>query len=73
MINFQFPICTHLSQIMCFCLAIRYFMYDMFFSSSYFVSQNVKKSNPGIAFTDVGKVLGDRWNKMSGTAILGKP
>ncbi|MFZ8518398.1 hypothetical protein ACO1MH_15060, partial [Staphylococcus aureus] len=24
-----------------------------------------KKSNPGIAFTDVGRVLGDRWNKMS--------
>lgn len=35
----------------------------MFFSQT--ERENVKKSNPGIAFTDVGKVLGDRWNKMS--------
>lgn len=28
--------------------------------------QNVKKTNPGISFTDVGKVLGERWNKMTG-------
>ncbi|KAL8528300.1 hypothetical protein ACS0TY_005925 [Phlomoides rotata] len=27
--------------------------------------ENVKKSNPGISFTDVGKVLGERWNKMT--------
>ncbi|KAL0431696.1 UNVERIFIED_CONTAM: FACT complex subunit SSRP1 [Sesamum radiatum] len=27
--------------------------------------ENVKKSNPGISFTEVGKVLGERWNKMT--------
>lgn len=35
----------------------------MFFSQA--ERENVKKSNPGIAFTEVGKVLGERWNKMS--------
>nr|Q39601.1 RecName: Full=FACT complex subunit SSRP1; AltName: Full=Facilitates chromatin transcription complex subunit SSRP1; AltName: Full=Recombination signal sequence recognition protein 1 [Catharanthus roseus]CAA82251.1 HMG protein [Catharanthus roseus] len=33
----------------------------MFFSQT--ERENVKKDNPGIAFTDVGKVLGDRCNK----------
>lgn len=28
--------------------------------------QNVKKSNPGIQFKDIGRVLGERWNKMTG-------
>lgn len=28
--------------------------------------QNIKKSNPGISFTELGRVLGDKWNKMSG-------
>ncbi|XP_031287257.1 FACT complex subunit SSRP1 [Pistacia vera] len=27
--------------------------------------ENIKKSNPGIAFTDVGRVLGDKWKKMT--------
>lgn len=27
--------------------------------------ENIRKSNPGIAFTDVGRVLGERWKKMS--------
>ncbi|EOY03380.1 hypothetical protein QUC31_017753 [Theobroma cacao] len=35
----------------------------MFFSQM--ERENVKKSNPGIAFTEVGKVLGDKWKKMS--------
>ncbi|XP_019161740.1 PREDICTED: FACT complex subunit SSRP1-like [Ipomoea nil] len=35
----------------------------MFFSNN--ERENVKKTNPGIAFTEVGKVLGDKWNKMS--------
>ncbi|XP_062006937.1 FACT complex subunit SSRP1 isoform X2 [Rosa rugosa] len=35
----------------------------MFFSQM--ERENVKKTNPGIAFTDVGRVLGDKWNKMS--------
>ncbi|KAL6956712.1 FACT complex subunit ssrp1 [Sarracenia purpurea var. burkii] len=35
----------------------------MFFSQS--ERENIKKSNPGIAFTDVGRVLGDKWKKMS--------
>ncbi|VVA20157.1 PREDICTED: FACT complex subunit [Prunus dulcis] len=35
----------------------------MFFSQM--ERENVKKSNPGIAFTDVGRVLGDKWKKMS--------
>lgn len=35
----------------------------MFFSQS--EREAVKKSNPGIPFTEVGKVLGERWNKMS--------
>ncbi|KAK2966932.1 hypothetical protein RJ640_002117 [Escallonia rubra] len=34
-----------------------------FFSQS--ERENVKKSNPDIKFTEVGKVLGERWNKMS--------
>lgn len=28
--------------------------------------QNIKKSTPGIAFTEVGRVLGDKWKKMTG-------
>lgn len=35
----------------------------MFFSQS--ERENVKKSHPGIPFTEVGKVLGERWNKLS--------
>ncbi|KAA8515128.1 hypothetical protein F0562_018307 [Nyssa sinensis] len=27
--------------------------------------QNIKKSNPGIQFTEVGRVLGEKWKKMS--------
>ncbi|KAH7651977.1 structure-specific recognition protein 1 [Dioscorea alata] len=35
----------------------------MFFSNS--ERENIKKSNPGLSFTDVGRALGDRWKKMS--------
>ncbi|CAH9118603.1 unnamed protein product [Cuscuta epithymum] len=35
----------------------------MFFSQS--ERENVKKSNPGIPFTEMGRVLGDKWNKLS--------
>ncbi|KAF4350909.1 hypothetical protein CsatB_021651 [Cannabis sativa] len=35
----------------------------MFFSQM--ERENVKKTNPGISFTEVGRVLGDKWNKMS--------
>ncbi|KAM7506705.1 hypothetical protein LguiA_017158 [Lonicera macranthoides] len=35
----------------------------MFFSQT--ERENVKKSHPGIAFSEVGKVLGERWNKMT--------
>ncbi|CAI9752684.1 unnamed protein product [Fraxinus pennsylvanica] len=35
----------------------------MFFSQA--ERENVKKSNPGISFTEVGKVLGERWNKLT--------
>ncbi|GLU01947.1 hypothetical protein SLE2022_192220 [Rubroshorea leprosula] len=35
----------------------------MFFSQM--ERENVKKTNPGISFTDVGKALGERWKKMS--------
>ncbi|XP_044468875.1 FACT complex subunit SSRP1-like [Mangifera indica] len=35
----------------------------MFFSQM--ERENIKKSNPGIAFTDVGRVLGDKWKKMT--------
>ncbi|XP_057768691.1 FACT complex subunit SSRP1 isoform X2 [Salvia miltiorrhiza] len=28
--------------------------------------ENLKKTHPGISFTEVGKVLGERWNKMTG-------
>ncbi|KAG6396023.1 hypothetical protein SASPL_142161 [Salvia splendens] len=35
----------------------------MFFSQA--EREDVKKTNPGIAFTEVGKVLGERWNKMT--------
>ncbi|KAL8106614.1 hypothetical protein AgCh_023395 [Apium graveolens] len=36
----------------------------MFFSKA--ERENVKKTNPGISFTDTGRVLGERWNKISG-------
>ncbi|KAF3444756.1 hypothetical protein FNV43_RR14449 [Rhamnella rubrinervis] len=35
----------------------------MFFSQM--ERENVKKSNPGIAFTEVGRALGEKWKKMS--------
>ncbi|KAI4351361.1 hypothetical protein L6164_005734 [Bauhinia variegata] len=35
----------------------------MFFSQM--ERENVKKTNPGISFTEVGKVLGEKWKKMS--------
>ncbi|CAK9322642.1 unnamed protein product [Citrullus colocynthis] len=35
----------------------------MFFSKM--ERENIKKSNPGISFTELGRVLGDKWNKMS--------
>ncbi|XP_073044972.1 FACT complex subunit SSRP1 isoform X1 [Primulina eburnea] len=35
----------------------------MFFSQT--ERENVKKNNPGISFTEVGKELGDRWNKLT--------
>ncbi|KAL2552332.1 FACT complex subunit SSRP1 [Forsythia ovata] len=35
----------------------------MFFSQA--ERENVRKTNPGISFTEVGKVLGERWNKMT--------
>ncbi|KAM1600925.1 uncharacterized protein LOC126610219 isoform X1 [Malus sylvestris] len=35
----------------------------MFFSNM--ERDNVKRENPGIAFTDVGRVLGEKWRKMS--------
>ncbi|KAF6173460.1 hypothetical protein GIB67_027155 [Kingdonia uniflora] len=35
----------------------------MFFSQS--ERENVKKSNPGITFTDVGRVLGERWRQLT--------
>ncbi|KAG2710268.1 hypothetical protein I3760_04G019000 [Carya illinoinensis] len=35
----------------------------MFFSQM--ERENVKKSNPGIQFTEVGRVLGDKWKKMT--------
>ncbi|RWW85803.1 hypothetical protein BHE74_00005490 [Ensete ventricosum] len=44
----------------------------MFFSnaerevSSVFHLQNLKKGNPGMSFTDVGRALGERWKKMTG-------
>ncbi|KAI3743744.1 hypothetical protein L1987_56809 [Smallanthus sonchifolius] len=35
----------------------------MFFSQ--LERENVKKDNPGIAFQEIGRVLGERWNKLS--------
>lgn len=35
----------------------------MFFSK--LERENLKKTNPGISFTDVGRVLGEKWKKMS--------
>ncbi|KAF5799756.1 putative chromatin remodeling & transcriptional activation HMG family [Helianthus annuus] len=35
----------------------------MFFSQ--LERENVKKDNPGIAFKDIGRVLGERWNKLT--------
>jgi len=32
--------------------------------------QNLKKNNPGMSFTDVGRALGDKWKKMTGMAFL---
>ncbi|CAN6442324.1 unnamed protein product [Victoria cruziana] len=36
----------------------------MFFSTS--ERDNVKRTNPGLSFTDVGRALGEKWKKMSG-------
>ncbi|CAM6091136.1 unnamed protein product [Calypogeia fissa] len=36
----------------------------MYFSQS--ERENLKKSQPGLSFTETGKVLGDKWKKMSG-------
>lgn len=30
------------------------------------ILQNLKKDNPGLSFTDVGRALGEKWKKMSG-------
>ncbi|KAG0466389.1 hypothetical protein HPP92_017969 [Vanilla planifolia] len=35
----------------------------MFFSNA--ERENLKKGNPGMSFTDVGRALGDRWKKMT--------
>ncbi|KAL6518900.1 FACT complex subunit ssrp1 [Orobanche hederae] len=35
----------------------------MFFSQT--ERENLKKTNPGLAFTEVGRVLGERWNKLT--------
>ncbi|KAJ4789328.1 FACT complex subunit SSRP1 [Rhynchospora pubera] len=35
----------------------------MFFSNA--DRENIKKSNPGLSFTEVGKALGEKWKKMS--------
>lgn len=35
----------------------------MFFSQT--ERENLKNTNPGIAFTDMGRLLGERWNKMT--------
>ncbi|ERN03798.1 FACT complex subunit SSRP1 [Amborella trichopoda] len=35
----------------------------MFFSQS--ERENLKKNNPGMSFTDVGRALGDKWKKMT--------
>ncbi|XP_078428890.1 FACT complex subunit SSRP1-like isoform X2 [Wolffia australiana] len=35
----------------------------MFFSNS--ERDNIKKANPAMAFTDLGRALGERWNKMT--------
>jgi len=40
------------------------------FSKSIYILQNLKKTNPGISFTDVGRVLGEKWKKMSGMAAV---
>jgi len=40
------------------------------FPESIVFLQNLKKTNPGISFTDVGRVLGEKWKKMSGMAVV---
>lgn len=45
------------------------YCYIIFPESIYFL-QNLKKTNPGISFTDVGRVLGEKWKKMSGMAAV---
>lgn len=35
----------------------------MFFSKA--ERENIKKSNPGLSFTDLGRALGEKWNKLS--------
>lgn len=30
------------------------------------ILQNIKKSIPGLSFTEVGRALGEKWKKMSG-------
>lgn len=39
----------------------------------YIIVQNIKKSNPGLSFTEVGKALGEKWKKMSGNILNSFP
>lgn len=38
----------------------------MFSPHIYVLIQNIRKSNPGMAFTEMGRALGERWRKMTG-------
>lgn len=50
------PCDSHVCTVVCCCER----------SGCYTVVQNVKRDNPGIAFTEIGKILGERWKGLSG-------
>ncbi|KAI3735973.1 hypothetical protein L6452_15501 [Arctium lappa] len=37
------------------------------YNASTSILENLQKDNPGITIKNLGRVLGDRWNKLSGS------
>lgn len=56
------PIVCQLEQLLLAMNVSKTDAYCVFF----FSLQNIKKTNPGMSFTDVGRALGEKWKKMTG-------
>lgn len=55
-----FPVVCQLEQLLSVMNVSKTGAYCIFFL------QNIKKTNPGMSFTDVGRALGEKWKKMTG-------